>query len=278
MIKGDLHTHTYFSDGSCSIERLFQLAINTGIDYISITDHDLLGDKNRDDALSQKYSVININGVEISAMDFKRDRRVHVLCYMPQRTDELEEICRQNVSCRASAGIAMAELVASQYPITLGDIQEFSSHSDCIFKQHIMQALIHAGFATQMFGTLYDELFDFKTGSCIVEHQNIDVNTVLAAVKRSGGICVLAHPYTYNSLDFLYETLGENYFDGIEVWSSKSNPEQEAVLLDICQRYNLIPTGGSDFHGAHSSRICPLGIKTTPQESIEAMLRLINLR
>ncbi|MFZ2539692.1 MAG: PHP domain-containing protein [Oscillospiraceae bacterium] len=277
-IKGDLHTHTHLSDGSCSIERLFQLAKNTGLDYISITDHDHISDKDRDNELSKKYCVKSIDGVEISAKDFGRNRRVHILCYMPNKTDELREICKRITDNRVSAGLKMAKLAADKYPITAHDIQNNAIHSDCIFKQHIMQTLISAGFATQIFGELFHELFDFKTGSCMVEHEHVDVYEVLGAVKRSGGICVMAHPYTYNSLDFLNEILDKGYLDGIEVWSSKSSLEQESVLLDICKKHNLIPTGGSDFHGAHSSRICPIGIKTTPKESIEAMFCLKNLR
>ncbi len=278
IIKGDLHTHTYMSDGSCSIERIFQLAKNTGLDYISITDHDHISDKDRDNEFSKKYCVKNINGVEISAKDFSRNRRVHILCYMPDKTDELKKICQRITQNRAIAGLQMAELVADKYPITVQDIKNVAIHSDCIFKQHIMKVLISAGFATEMFGELFDELFDFKTGSCMVEHEHVDVYEVLDVVKRSGGICVLAHPYTYKSLDFLNEILDKGYLDGIEVWSSKSNQEQEEVLLDICKKHNLIPTGGSDFHGAHSSKVCPIGIKTTPKESIEAMFRLKNLR
>ncbi|MEG0692891.1 MAG: PHP domain-containing protein, partial [Oscillospiraceae bacterium] len=246
------------------------------LDYLAITDHDHMCDKNRDDELSKKYGLKTIQGVEISAKDFARDRRVHILCYMPQRTEELDELCKRITKHRTGAGIQMSELVAQKYPITVEDIKAVASHSDCIFKQHIMQTLIDAGFATKMFGELYHELFDFKTGSCMVEHEHIDVYEVLEVVKRSGGLCVLAHPYTYNSIDFLNEILDKGYLDGIEVWSSKSSKEQEAVLLDICKKHDLIPTGGSDFHGAHSSKVCPIGIKTTPKESIEAMLNLKN--
>ena len=275
-IKGDLHIHTYLSDGSCSIERIFQLAQQTGLEYISITDHDHIEDASRDHKLCEQYGVKMIHGVELSAQDFKHHKKVHILCYMPEFTEELQEICKRNTARRGKDGKQMAELVTKKYPITVEDIQLVAKHSDCLFKQHIMQALIESGYATKIFGGLYEKLCDFQSENCEDSEEQVDVYEVLAAVKRSGGITVLAHPYTYDSIDFLNEILQENYLDGIEVWSSKSNKEQESYLLEICKNHNLIPTGGSDFHGAYSSRVSPIGVKSTPEESIIRMLNLKN--
>lgn len=269
-----MHTHTYVSDGSCSIERNFQLARSTGLDYIAITDHDYLPDVSRDVELSKKYSVNCIHGVELSAIDNKRKRKVHILCYMPKRTDEINKICKRINDSRLKVGLEMAELVSQKFPITVEDIKNVAINSTAIFKQHIMQTLINAGYANQMFGQLFKELFNSKTGTCFVNHEYVDVYEILNIVKRSGGVCVMAHPYTYNSIDFLTEIVDKGYLDGIEVWSSKSNIEQESFLLDICNKHNLIPTGGSDFHGAYSSKVCPIGIKTTPETSIKALLNL----
>lgn len=88
----------------------------------------------------------------------------------------------------------------------------------------------------------------------------------------------MAHPYTYRSLDLLHELLEQRLLDGIEVWQSKTTPEQENFLLQIAEEHRVIPTGGSDFHGAFGSKISPIGKGRTPERSIEALLSLRDKR
>lgn len=273
-MSGDLHMHTILSDGSNPVERLFQLAEQAGVKCISITDHDHLDSFERDQALGKHFGILAIHGAELSTYDYQRNRRVHILCYLPDDVESVREICAQTAKNRTEAGIAMTRLVAEKYPITLENVLEIARGSDSIFKQHIMLTLMNAGFATEMFGALWKELFDNRTGSCIKTCKSPDVWEVLPKLRRAGGICVLAHPYTYNSIDLLEELIEANLLDGIEVWSSKSNAVQEAYLLDKAHEHRLIPTGGSDFHGATASRVSPIGCAYTPQESIEALLAL----
>lgn len=272
--NGDLHTHTIHSDGSCAVERNFQLAKQSGLNYLAITDHDYIEDFDRDSKLAEKYGIQAIHGVELSTYDYKVNRRVHILCYMPLTLEPIRKICEETTSRRAVAGLEMARLVAERYPITVEDIQAAAGPSGSIFKQHIMLALMQAGFATEMYGLLWKELFDFKSGSCVRTCVQPDIWSVLPIIRETGGICVMAHPFTYDSIDLLKELLEKRLLDGVEVWSSKSNDEQERYLLDLTRQYTLIPTGGSDFHGSNASKVSPIGCATTPESSIEALFAL----
>lgn len=274
-MSGDLHAHTTFSDGSLTADSLVKLAKNVGLSHVAITDHDNLFDKEKANELFSKYKVNVINGVEVSSKDRKRDRRVHILCYMPKKEDELKNICQITAQNRMQAGLEMAELISKRFPVTVEDIKAQAGESKSIFKQHIMQTIMNAGYATQMYGELYKELFNLKDGSCMIPCKQPDVYEVLDIVKKSGGVCVMAHPFTYDSIDFLNEIIKENYLDGIEVWSSKSNKEQEEYLLNLCNENGLIPTGGSDFHGANTAVYCPLGVKRTPEDSIKRIYELL---
>ena len=77
MIKADLHIHSTMSDGSCSIEEVIQLAKEKGLTHIAITNHDTVKGLKEAIELGKKYGVEVIPGVEISAYDYKRNRKVH---------------------------------------------------------------------------------------------------------------------------------------------------------------------------------------------------------
>lgn len=273
-MSGDLHTHTVCSDGSCEVEQNFQLAKQSGLSCIAITDHDYIESFERDRLLGERYGIRAIHGVELSTFDYAVGRRVHILCYMPADVEPIRAICDQVTTGRIKAGLEMAELVAERYPVTVEEIKRIAGPSGCIFKQHIMFALMQAGYDNVMYGSLWKELFDFKTGSCVRTCVQPDVWSVLPVIREAGGICVMAHPFTYKSVDLLNELLEKGLLDGIEVWSSKSDEEQEAYLLGLANEYGVIPTGGSDFHGAFASRPSPIGCSPTPEESIEALFAL----
>ena len=101
-----------------------------------------------------------------------------------------------------------------------------------------------------------------------------DVWETLERLREAGGICVMAHPFTYRSIDILKELTNAGLLDGIEVWQSKTTPEQEAFLEEFAGYHHLIKTGGSDFHGMFASKIAPIGKGSTPEESLEALFAL----
>lgn len=272
-MKGDLHTHTVHSDGACEPEQVFQMAKQAGLDVVAITDHDYIEPFDRDVQLAGRFGLTALHGTELSTYDYKRNRRVHILCYFPQRLEPVQKYCRMVCENRRKAGVEMAQLVAGHFPITLRQVEEAAAKSASIFKQHIMYVLMQAGYSTQMYGPLWKELFDGKTGSCVRTCIQPDVWQVLPDLHAAGAIVVLAHPFTYQSMDIMQELTQAGLLDGIEVWQSKTTPDQEEYLLGFARAHALIPTGGSDFHGAFASRVAPLGCAPTPGESIRAILQ-----
>ena len=80
-MSADLHCHTKMSDGSVTIEELVILAKNKGITTISVTDHDTFAGSTRAKVFAKRHGVTVIPGIEISAFDYDRNQKVHVLCY-----------------------------------------------------------------------------------------------------------------------------------------------------------------------------------------------------
>lgn len=270
-MKGDLHTHTIHSDGACTPEQLFRLAHQAKLSALAVTDHDYLPPREEYQPLAEKYGITLIHGTELSTFDEKRGRRVHILCYFPENEAVVRQYCQMVCENRKQAGTEMARLVMERYPISMEDVLEATHGSEAIFKQHILFALMQAGYTSEMYGSLWLELFDNQTGSCLRNCKQPDVWEVVPAIRQAGAVVVMAHPYTYNGLDVLGELTEAGLLDGVEVWQSKTSPEQEEHLLAFANAHGLIPTGGSDFHGSYASRPAPLGCSPTPEESIRRL-------
>lgn len=273
-MKGDLHCHTTLSDGSLGIEDIIIQAKRTGIDFISITDHDTMSSISRAKILGERHGVLTVPGVELSAWDKKRGRKVHILCYAPQKPDRLEGICKKSCEIRTACAKEMIQKVMKLYPITSESVLKHVGGSKSIFKSHIMHALIDYGYSTHFYGRLNDELFNMKTGSCIVEREYPDVNYVLDLIHSARGAAVMAHPVLYDSEELLDELAAAGKIDGIEVYNYTADDEARKRLLKTAEKYGLIVTGGSDFHGLYNSKPTYIGSDTTDMDNLDKILKL----
>ncbi|NLZ47037.1 MAG: PHP domain-containing protein [Clostridiales bacterium] len=275
-MKGDLHCHTTLSDGSLGIEEVIAQAKTMGLDYLSITDHDTLASSNRAHILGERYGVTVIPGVELSAWDKKKNTRVHILCYAPQKPDRLEGLCIKSCEIRKSCAKDMIDKVMELYPITPESVLKYSKGSKSIFKQQIMRALVNYGYATEFYGELNDKLFNRENGTCNVTREYPDVNFVLDLIHSSKGIAVMAHPYMFDNVELLEELAEKGKIDGIEVYNFTANKGQQENLLRIAKKYDLIVTGGSDFHGLYNQVPSHIGSNLTDNENLEKLLNLIS--
>jgi len=275
-MKGDLHCHTKLSDGSLGIEDIIVQAKRTGLDFVSITDHDTLSSTSRAVILGERYGVHVIPGVELSAWDKKRNSKVHILCFAPQKPDRLEGLCLKSCAIRKSCANEMVEKVMKIYPITAENVLKYSTGSKSIYKQHIMRALVDYGYTTEIYGDLNDELFNHENGTCLVEREYPDVNFVLDLIHSAKGVAILAHPIQYDNTELLEELAQAGKLDGVEVYHYSANDEQRANLLKIAEKYNLIVTGGSDFHGLYNAHPNHIGSETTDKENLDKIFKLSN--
>lgn len=271
---GDLHCHTKLSDGSMGIEELVAYAKRMGLDFLSITDHDTMAGVKRASVLCNRYGISLIPGVELSVIDTSRNRRAHILCYLPDKTVLLDSLCSKIIASRSKAGQKMALEVMKYYPIVIENILKFSQGSLCIYKQHIMCALMEAGYTNEMYGELFKDLFDSKNGRVYEPVEYPDVETALKIAKASGAIAVLAHPGVYSSFELAEEMAEKKLISGIELNHPKNTAEDKERILELCDKYNLITTGGTDFHGMFAKRPNPIATCMATDEQISALFAL----
>jgi phosphoribosyl 1,2-cyclic phosphate 1,2-diphosphodiesterase len=270
-LSGDLHCHTIKSDGSLEPCRVVDLAAKLSLPCVAVTDHDTMDGVGSALARAADTGVRVIPGIEVSSYDFLHGKKVHILCLLPKKTDALLELCSQTLRDRTKASLEMAEKVGTRYPIDAETVKKYAGHSAAVYKQHIMLALMNAGYSLSVFGELYSTLFSPKDGWAFVKAPLPDVRGVLRLVKETGGAAILAHPGVYGNFDIIGELCGMG-LDGIEVWHPRQSQDDTLRAFEAAQRFGLIRTGGSDFHGMCASRLTELGARQTESSELEKLL------
>lgn len=272
-MKADLHCHTKLSDGTMGIDDLIVLAKNSGVTTIAVTDHDCQAGTVRAEIIGRRYGVTVISGVEFSATDTKRNSKAHILCYLPDRPERLEGLCKSNSLLRKRAGQLMAAKVARKFPVSIDFIEKCCQGSTNIYKQHIIKALMECGYTTTIFGDLYKMLFSKESRMNVrVEVTYPEPEEIVDAIHEAGGIAVLAHPGFYNNFELLDELVAKGKLDGVEVYHPENTPEQQELLLKIAKKNGLVVTGGSDFHGGFNVVPTKLGEYGPDEDEIAVLL------
>ena len=162
--------------------------------------------------------------------------------------------------------------VASRFPVSNDFIINHASGSTNLFKQHIMHALMDAGYTNKIYGDLYDALFSSKSETNLLAPVKYpDVKDVIDEIHNAGGIAVLAHPSLYDNFDEIDKYI-EMGLDGIEVWHPEASDEDIEKLSTICKKNKILMTGGSDFHGIYGRKTVTLGSCSTPDEHVDKLM------
>lgn len=272
ILKADLHIHTKLSDGTVGIDDIVILAKNAGVTTISITDHDCLAGTVRAEMIGNRYGVNVIPGVEFSATDSKRKSKVHILCYLPDKPERLEGLCKSNSLLRKRAGVIMLKKVANKFPISEDFILRNAQGSTNIFKQHILKALMECGYTTEIFGDLHKKLFSKDSPMNVsMDPTYPEPQEIIEAIHEAGGIAILAHPGFYNNFE-LFEELIPLGLDGVEVWHPENSEEEQEALIKIAKKHGLLMTGGSDFHGGFNAYPLKIGEYGPPEDALNQLL------
>jgi predicted metal-dependent phosphoesterase TrpH len=276
-MKAELHCHTNISDCPLTIDEVLNLAVANDVSHLAITNHDTT--KGLEEAIEQgkKYGVEVIPGIEISGFDFERGRRVHILGYFIEPGHKaIEALCGPLTEKRHKLSLEMVQrLIEAGYSITWERCQELAHGRTGVYKQHIMAALIEAGYTDSIYGPLYKKLFSRGQkgevpGLAFIPMEYVDARQAVKAVLEAGGVPVLAHPGQYGNFEMVPD-LTEAGLQGIEVWHPLHNPQHEDMARKLAVKYGLIMTGGSDFHGAYGEKPVVLGSRSPGVERVHEL-------
>ena len=241
----DLHAHSTASDGSRSPRAVVEAAHAAGLSAIALTDHDTMAGVREATEVGRELGVRVVAGVELSATDGERE--VHLLGLHIERSDALEAPLREFRDSRYTrAEQIVAKLNELGVPLSL-DAVLAKAAGGAIGRPHVARALIDESWARDS-----RDAFDRYLGAgkpAYVPKQRLSVADAIALVHAGGGLSVLAHPGGEGRRETVerFVALG---LDGLEVRHPGHSGEDILRLGALVDFYRLIPSGGSDWHGA----------------------------
>ncbi len=264
----DLHLHSTASDGTLSPTDVVKLAAQTKLQIIALTDHDTTQGIDEALAAGDAAGVEVIPGVELSTSVDAGE--LHMLGYLIDfhQSSLVKRLAQFQEARRGRADQIVEKLNAIGVRLDLDRVRELAGEGS-IGRAHVARALVEAGHVASM-----DEAFErylSRGRAGYVARPRLSPVEAVELVHASGGVAVLAHPFSVADLDTTLARLVGAGLDGIEVFYSLYNDEQRHALANLAERFDLVPTGGSDFHGPGEREGREIGTAPVPSGTADRL-------
>jgi 3',5'-nucleoside bisphosphate phosphatase len=261
----DLHCHTTASDGLLTPGELVKAAAECGLKAVGITDHDTMSGWDEAERAGNEHGIDILRGIELNT-DWS-GIEVHILGYEINPTNfNLQEKLRFLRDARCNRMVKILEkLQLLGIDIRKSEIIK-NARGESVGRPHIAQVLVDKGIVRTI-----KEAFDQFIGSgapAYVPRYKLTPEEGITLVRDAGGVAVLAHPGVYGLWEGIPKWI-EVGLQGIEVSHSEHTPQNVKQGHEIAEKYNLIMTGGSDFHGEARKPGIRLGAWGTSYEIVE---------
>ncbi|MGH9571913.1 MAG: PHP domain-containing protein, partial [Candidatus Acidiferrales bacterium] len=246
----DLHTHTTASDGTTAPSDLIEQALNAGLEAIAITDHDTFAGYDEASPIAAGAALDLVCGIELSTKYNKRS--IHLLGYFPVQppTAEFRDWLRFNQESRRDRNRRLAQRLQSLgLDVKLEEVERLGR--SLAGRPHFAQLLVQKGYVSS-YQEAFDEYLD-EAAKGYVDRDEAQLGDAIERVAAAGGIPTLAHPIRVTrdaaTLRALLVEMKPRGLAGIEVFHSDHSAADSAEYQMFAREFDLLPTGGSDFHG-----------------------------
>lgn len=270
----DLHTHSTASDGLYAPAKLVRLAHEAGLDLIALVDHDTTAGLAEAQAAGAQRGVQVMPGVEINTT-LADGGDAHILGYEITPDDpSLERNLSLLRDLRERRGERMAaNLRAAGFDVSWEQVRALADGT--VGRPHLARVLINAGYATDVSDAFARYLSPGKPG--FSPRYKLSAADAIRIIRSARGIATLAHPASIVGLETqILPRLVEAGLQGLECYYGSSDQRTAyglydeatvAWLLGLAERFGLIATGGSDYHGPRMHPT-PLGGRYVPPEAV----------
>ena len=247
----DLHTHSKFSDGTDWPEELICRAEALGLSALALTDHNSAAGLPLFLAAAEGKAVEAVAGVEFSVDYGGGDLHLLALFVKPEHFDRVQALVALPDLWKRESNLALAEaLTRAGYPIDYTAL-EAATPGGHVNRAHFGREMERLGYVRSV-----EEAFQkFLKSRCgyYTPPKRLDALETVAFIRSIGAVSVLAHPWlnlkTRDALEGFLDQAVPAGLDGMEVRYSRFSPEESNLALEIAERYGLLPSGGSDYHG-----------------------------
>lgn len=265
----DLHLHTTASDGRLSPTEVVRLAGGQGLKQISISDHDSTEGLAEAFEESKNFPDLRIiPGIELST-DVPGDE-IHMLGYFIQYDDkEFQDILKQFRTGRLDRAQEMVrKLAALGIVLDWERVKEIAGDGS-VGRPHIALAMVEEGYCKEPKDAFPEYLG--RNGLAYAERPKMTPTEGVEMLRRVGGVPVLAHPAYMNEMEPNIVALKEAGLMGMEVYYAKFDADTVRRLKTLAEKYDLIPCGGSDFHGLGNADDAVLGSVGPPASTVDQL-------
>ena len=276
MSKVDLHIHSTASDGRLSPAEVVRKSAEAGLTVIALADHDTVDGIVPALEAAKAFPRLKVMPcVEIST-DVPQGE-VHVLGYFIDYTHpELQATLRRMRNSRQERAQGMiAKLRNLGLPVEWERVQEIASGGS-MGRPHLAQAMLEKGYIASI-----KEAFTKYIGwggPAYVGREKMTPGEAAELILLANGLPVLAHPSTFDDPEAMIIELKASGLVGIEAYYDAYTAEEISRLVNLADRYGLIVTGGSDYHGLDASAETMIGGADVPIESAEQLIALAKQR
>ncbi|HEX6220444.1 MAG TPA: PHP domain-containing protein [Acidimicrobiia bacterium] len=249
----DLHTHSTASDGSDAPARVIELAVEAGLGAVALTDHDTQEGVGEAQSAATRAGVELIPGVELSLQSDGGGMHLIVLWLRPG-PGPLQDRLQGLQDGRGTRNERIVELLAeSGVPITIDEVLE-EAGGGTVGRPHIAAVMMRHGYVADI-RTAFDEWLGAGKPA-YVGRDRLDPEEAISLARESGAVPVLAHPHTLgittaSAMSDLLTRLKRAGLVGLEGLYSSYRAHERAGYADLARRFELLPSGGSDYHGTY---------------------------
>ncbi len=252
----DLHVHSNCSDGTIPPRELVRLAAQSGLSAFALTDHDNTAGVAEALSAADEYGVEVIPGVEFSTEYLGMDIHIVGLEFELENPKFQKKVSEYRDE-RLFRNRRMIDRMAGDGIDITWEAMEKSFGPIAWTRAHFGRYLLDHGYVKDI-----SEAFSQYIGEdCkyFIPREKSTPYDAVRLLRRYGGIPILAHPFQYRlSREQLEELIGglkDVGLIGMEVYYSTYSEEQSEDLLALARKYDLAPSGGSDFHGTNKPSI-----------------------
>ena len=255
----DLHTHTNHSDGSSTVRELVRDAKEKNL-IIALTDHNTITGLNEFLSEAERLGVTAVGGTELSTVYEGREFHLIGIFIEPKYYDRVEELCREYHLLKEQSNIDLVnKLCGLGYTLDYSSIK-LKNIKGNINRAHIAAALVEGGYVSSV-KDAFDRLLDEKHG-IYTPPKRLELIKAIRFLREIKAIPILAHPLKEidsNKLRAILPELIAAGLVGMETMHSSYTDEQIAVSKEIAMEFDLLESGGSDYHGSNKPGVA-LGV------------------
>ncbi|MBE6978336.1 MAG: PHP domain-containing protein [Ruminococcaceae bacterium] len=252
----DLHTHSVFSDGTCTPAEVIRLAKAANLSAVALTDHNTVAGLPHFLTAAADSGVEAVPGVEFSTDYGEKELHILALFVRPEHYSVITEVLEDASRRKEQSNIDLVQaLNRAGYALDYAAIKARTPNGQ-VNRAHIAAELTRLGY-TEDIQAAFKQLLSPKRG-LYVPPKRISSAEAIRFIKSLGCTAVLAHPFLNMDEPLLRGFLPEAVaagLDGMEVAYSKYTPDTAALAAKIAAEFGLKPSGGSDFHGGNKPDI-----------------------